>query len=477
MTAAQVRRALAGIVVLGAAARVVMWQRSPLGAIHPDEIFQVVEPAWWRLHGAGHVAWEWREGIRSWVLPGYNGALMALLGKLGVTRGATIGSLLQLHWALMNLVVVGAAFFAGTHIARRLARLPASTPAQDEPPPGWQGGLLAAAATALFPLLITYAPHTLSELPSLLALTCGLTVTSDLVDRPGRQLGRAFAAGLLISLGICLRIANGPLCLVAPLWLLLRRRFADFALLIAGALVPVLLFGLVDLVTWGKFLGSFVGYVKFNFIEGRAAQFGTAPWSWYAERLGSRAPFGLALVLIPLLLGLRASWPFALSGLGLVALLSTQAHKEERFVIAFWPFALIGAAGVVGGWLARPRPRRRSAITWAVAAVGLLVLLVDNARHPVQADHTVARARLDAQALAGDDPHATGILVDSIFWSGGSLWWGHDLPQMQFDPALLGNRMITHVVADSAAPNAQRAREAGFVEIFARDGVVLLRRP
>ena len=90
---------------------------------------------------------------------------------------------------------------------------------------------------------------------------------------------------------------------------------------------------------------------------------------------------------------------------------------------------------------------------------------------------TVARARMDAQALAGDDPQATGILVDSIFWSGGSLWFGRDLPQLQFDPALLGNRLFSHMVADGGSPDAERAREAGFVPVFSRDGVVLLRRP
>ncbi|HEX8537633.1 MAG TPA: mannosyltransferase, partial [Cystobacter sp.] len=31
-----------------------------LGRIHPDEVYQLLEPAWFRAHGYGVLAWEWR---------------------------------------------------------------------------------------------------------------------------------------------------------------------------------------------------------------------------------------------------------------------------------------------------------------------------------------------------------------------------------------------------------------------------------
>jgi hypothetical protein len=80
------------------------------------------------------------------------------------------------------------------------------------------------------------------------------------------------------------------MALVAPVWMLGRRRPRAFAALVIGALVPVLGFGLVDLATWGTPWGSFIAYVRFNFIEGRAAEFGTEPWRFYIERLFHRAP-------------------------------------------------------------------------------------------------------------------------------------------------------------------------------------------
>src|SRR5579872_5069734 len=37
---------------------------------HPDQIFQVLEQAHRLAYGYGVVPWEFREGVRSWILPG-----------------------------------------------------------------------------------------------------------------------------------------------------------------------------------------------------------------------------------------------------------------------------------------------------------------------------------------------------------------------------------------------------------------------
>ena len=40
------------------------------GRTHPDEVFQYLEPAHRAVYGYGEQAWEWREGIRNWFVPG-----------------------------------------------------------------------------------------------------------------------------------------------------------------------------------------------------------------------------------------------------------------------------------------------------------------------------------------------------------------------------------------------------------------------
>jgi phosphatidylinositol glycan class B len=465
MSRARVRAAFAAIVLLGLAARLVAWRTEP--ALHADEYFQSLEPPWIHLHGAGLEAWEWKDGIRPWVLPGYQGAWMALLDSLGVSRGATLASLVQLHWLLVNLLLLWAAFRGGALLTRRLGQRPEES--------GWQGGLLAALLCALFAPLVSYAGHTLTEMPAMLCFVFALVLTAELVERPERDRQRALAIGALLSLGVCVRVASLPLAAVPPLWLALRRPRA-LGWMLAGAVPPVLLFGVVDLLTWGDFLGSYVRYIRFNFIDGRAADFGVRPWSWYFQRLHERLPSGLWLLLVPLLLGARASWPFALSSLGLLLLLSTQGHKEERFVISVWPFALIGAAGTVGAWLARAPhgwPRR---LGWAATALAVAWVVGESYREKDGGDFRMPRAWLDAQAFAGDDPAATGLIMEQSFLSGGALWFGRPGPVVTYDPALLDNPLFSHVLVPLRSEHDRFARSKGFVPMFWDDGVVLLRR-
>jgi phosphatidylinositol glycan class B len=474
MTAARLRLSMGGLLLLSAALRLLAMIWDP--PLHPDEYYQYLEPAWWHLTGVGLTPWEFHEGVRSWFLPFYNGAWMALLLKLGVPAGAPIGWLLKAHWAVINVSVVVLAFRGGASISRRLQRL---TPtALDEPPGGWEGGLLAAAACALFPLLISYAGHTLSELPSMLCTIAALVLTSELLESgaaDGPEAARKAAwVGALLSLSACLRIVNAPLTLVAPAWLLVRGRVRLLGVLTAAGFVPVLVFGLIDLVSWGSFARSFVGYIEYNFIEGKAADFGTEPPGWYLGTLVDRAGFALPLLILPALLGLRATWPHLLSATALLAYLSTQPHKEERFIIAFWPLLLIAAAGTLGARLAQLRARlhadedvrigptrMRRALPWCAVA-WLALVLAGSTQQLRSSERWVAqRDRLDALAWLGAQPNVTGLVGDEPF-TGGSLWFSAEVPYFVLVPGLVSSPIISHALVLNGSKDERIALKAGF---------------
>ncbi|HEY0714511.1 MAG TPA: hypothetical protein VGF45_17635 [Polyangia bacterium] len=482
MTKTTVRWSLGTVFVLAVIARVWAWRTHE--AVHYDEYFQVLEPPHWRLTGAGMLTWEWTDGVRSWVLPGYHGAWMALLRACGVEDGATIGRLLQLHWAIINATLVFVAYHGAASVARRLWPGPAvrllaragdavaSGAGDASAEDGWAAGLLAAVVSALFPQLVLYAHHTLSENPATLCIVGALVLAAriDELAAPSRARVRAVLSGGLFSLGVCLKVAWAPLALMGPAVLVLRKRSSLLGWMILGALPPVLLFGLVDLLTWGTFLGSFVKYLIFNFVEGKAAQFGVEPWHWYAKTLHERLPFAFPLLLVPVLLGWRATWPYVVAAFGLVLQLSTQPHKEERFVIVVWPLLLIAAAGVVGGWIAR---RGRRAVVAAVAGTG--ALLADAGFHAATRG-VFERAWLDAQAAAARDPDAIALMMESNVENGGLLWFSGRGPMFGFDEALLKNPMITHVAVRRASDREQMVRDAGFVRMGEWGNVVLLKR-
>jgi hypothetical protein len=422
-------------------------------------------------------------------LPFYNGAWIALLLKLGVPAGATLGWLIKAHWALINLGLVLFAFRGGANLSRRLQRVPAAGAAEATDWAGWEGGLLAAALCAAFPVLVLFAGHTLSELPSMLCFVGGLVLTAELLEAQGpatpAPLRKAALAGCLVSLGACLRIASGPLALVAPAWLLARGRFRLLAALLAGALLPALVFGLTDWLTWGSFASSFVGYIKFNFIEGKAAKYGTHPRGWYLHVLDARARLALPLLFVPALLGLRATWPYLLSALGLVAYLSTQPHKEERFVLAFWPYLLIAAGGAAGAFLARLRARTdaaaapsrtRNRALAAAATLWCIAVVLGGARRLQGSDEWAEQHdRVRALAWAGQQPDITGLIAD-IPYTGGAFWFGAQVPQFMFAPGLVHNPIVSHALVVAGSEDERVAQAADFAEIHSEGSYRVLRR-
>ncbi len=476
---------LFALCLLGAAVRV--YAVFAHGPLHPDEFFQYLEPAYVHLTGVGIDAWEFRDGLRSWVLPFYNGAWIAAFMAVGVKRGETLVHLVQVQTALLNASVVWFAFRGGANVARKL-----SAGAADGGEDGFWGGLFAAFMCAFFPYFVVHAGHTLSELPSLLALFAGLVEIAELreEERPETRatIKKAALAGLLLSLSACLRIANGPLVLIAPLWLLLTGRFRALLALVLAALLPVLLFGLVDKLTWGEFAHSYVAYIRFNFIEGKAANFGTAPWWQYGESLWRRSLVAGPLLLLVALFGLRHNFVFMVPLLSGVLYLSMQAHKEDRFVLFVWPLLFTGAGGVLGALFARARAagtlfdsrasvRAALNVVGAVLAFGLVLATPLEGALYMKDITWLGEGRFLAETVVGDDPRMTGLLIDGPIFGGGALWIGRRAPHLDVDPGLLPNPLITHVIVESDSRTRAHATAQGFKFVREINGMVIMRRP
>jgi len=447
---------------------------------HPDEYFQYLEPAWLRLQGVGVETWEWRDGVRSWFLPGYHGAWMALFLRLGLHNGRAIIKILQVHWALLSLVLVWAGWRGGALLSRWPDRKMTPPPPDQFPPAGWQGGLIGAFLCATFPLLVRFSVHTFSELASILCLVCALVLAGELAERSGRiRRGKVVWLGLLLGLGFCLRIQHATVPLLAGLWLLWTRRFRVLLWTFALALVPVLFFGLLDRLTWGEFFGSYIRYVRFNVVQGGAASFGTMPSAWYWEQFLHRLPISLSILGLVCLLGLRANWPFVGSAVGLVLLLSTQGHKEERFVMLCWPLVLIALAGTMGGWLQLLRSCSNQ-IRWSVrrgVAVVVALVLADGALHCKGNDFADLDAdRFAAQAWIARQPDLTGLLYDQPFYVPGYMGFSHSFPQLEAHSPLLSNPLFSHLLLPRHSGLVGEAERAGFTQVFSVGNYVVLRR-
>jgi hypothetical protein len=173
-----------------------------------DEIWQYLEPAWHLVEGPWVQTWDYRSGIRSWLIP----ELLALPMGAGhaLSPETTFHlTLVRLTLAALSLVLVG----ASTVLGLQLSRL---------------HGAMAGFVTAIWFELIFFAPRALSE-PIALAPLMGAvpfqwaveSVRINIVENRAAAYGLSPVTGYLTLFGFYWNLALVPLLLLA--WLGAKR--------------------------------------------------------------------------------------------------------------------------------------------------------------------------------------------------------------------------------------------------------------
>lgn len=302
------------------------------GLLWPDEYYQSLEPAHRAVFGYGWQAWEFLEGARHWTLPGLIAAVMKL-------SGAQYLAAVELMFCLAG-VATGFAVYA-------LARAQAADPLH---------AAVGAVAFWCMGFAVYCAPRAMGETLSALPVTLAFAL---LLSSPQRW--KLLLAGALLSLAVGLRLQNGIFCLGA-LWLVWRQR-SGLGWLLASLVAGALVYGGIDWLTWGRPFHSALVYLRFNVLEGKSSDFGTAPVFFYAARLVTAE----GLTVVPLVALAVRSWAVRREvlwvSLAFLLVHSFIPHKELRFIFPLLP--LLAAQAAVG--LTRA-PR------WAMGAVVALSL-------------------------------------------------------------------------------------------------------
>jgi hypothetical protein len=316
-----------------------------------DEIFQTLEQGHRLVFGYGVVPWEFRDGVRSWVLPALLGVVMRGTSFLGSgSSGYLIG--IRLFLSACSVVPVG---IAVAWARREKLAYP------------W----IAGAATAVWFELVYLSAKALTEVFAAYAVAAALYAC--IVAREDEKSRAAIWAGVLWGLAVALRVHLAPAALVAVVWTC-RKDARLWKQLVPPAAAVVLAFGLVDWVTWKYPFQSYWSNFYVNMVEGKAATFGVAPpWEYLQSMAVVWGVGGLVLVALAGL-GFKR-WPL----LGLVALTllvehSAIAHKEYRFLAPFFVLVVI-AAGLT---LARLVESKRA--LGLAACVAFIGASVDGAR-------------------------------------------------------------------------------------------------
>ena len=313
---------LAGLLTLGLLLRFVLALAFPR-IHHADELFQYYEQAHRLAFGQGMVPWEYREGIRSWLLPGMLAGLMKAVSWVSDDPASYL-AVSKALWSMLSLSIPVVAFLW----ARRVGGLTA--------------GLTAAFIATIWFELVYYAPTALTEsiATSLLLVACWLAWTAEAGDRR-----RLIWAGALFGLVFVFRFHLLPAILTAALvagrgdW---RGRLRP--MLLAG-LVPVLVCnGLLDWATLGWPFQSVLKNFWINIVEEKSHSFGVMPLGFYFEEYVRVWSWWLAPMAALIVLGARGQPMLVAVPVAIVLSHSLVAHKEYRFVLPALPFLLILAA-------------------------------------------------------------------------------------------------------------------------------------
>lgn len=381
-----------------------------LGRIHPDEVYQTLEPAWFRAHGYGVLAWEWRDGLRNWAVPLLASWLLRLADLLGITHPQAYRAVL----ALPQVALHGWMLMATYRFAQRRG--------------GQRTALLATLLVGLYGPVLVFAGRTMSESLSAAFLVVGL----EALDRKERLDSAGWLGGLALGLAVVTRYGSAVFVAAALVGLVLASRWRTLAFTCAGGALVALALGALDALTWGTPFHSFLAYVRFNVLSGGAArQFGANPPGFY----------------IPVLLGALPLWAWGSLGLALrqrrrlpslpvfcaavygVAV-SATAHKEERFLYPALVLLGVAAAPSLAAWLLEerwPTWLRRGGVALALAAT-----LLPAAFYP-PADLRGDQFR--AIVAATRDEGATGLLIvnEGLWGSGGYFYIGKNIPWLNCD--------------------------------------------
>lgn len=319
---------LALVLLSGAAVRT--WLALTDHGVHwPDEVYQSLEPAHRLVYGRSIVAWEFVAGARPFFFPGLLALVLKALALLRLDEPTAYLPIVRVLLALASMATVVGVF--------RLSRALKGS---------FAASVAAATALSWMSLAIYFSPRALTEVVAALPVTWGLALL--LAVPLGQASTRRLVLGAsLLGLAVLLRIHCGLFAAGAVVTLLVQRRFRD-AGVVTGVLAGwALVYGLLDLFTWGGFLHSALFYLRFNVLEGRAAEWGTAPPAFYTKHLVKSLGAHWVVLAVLALLGLRrATAVVVLAGVFLLGHLALP-HKELRFILPMLPLLCVAAgAGI-----------------------------------------------------------------------------------------------------------------------------------
>jgi hypothetical protein len=416
---------------------------------HPDELFQYLEQAHRLVYGYGFIPWEYRFGIRNWLLPGTLAALLGALRAVGLDEPTLYAPMMRSVFAVVSVCVVYASYVIARNLFCELT------------------GRFAAVFAAIWYELIYGSTMPTPEVLGAYAIVVALAITTG--SASGRK---ASWAGLLLGVAVALRLQYAAPA--AALWVLVLMWWGwRRALWVAGSAAAVVVFaGMLDAWSWGTPFISYYNSVVFNVVYGISSRFGEEQPLYYLAKLfvGSWGLFAIAAAYG--IANWRQCWPILLLIASVLLPHSLIAHKEYRFVFVVVPLLLIFLADKFRSTTAPLLADRGNWVIEVAVAIVAAISVVGGAVTGVMGRYDRFAATLDLSRRS--DVVAVLDLNGPWFASGGFYYLHHNVPfyfREHFDgiPITDVRLLASHVLlpaAQSPLPGFRRAARYGDIAVL-----------
>lgn len=371
---------------------------------HPDEVFQYLEQGHRLAFGYGTIPWEYRFGLRSWLLPAIIAGILSVCQWLGLDDPHIYIPLIQGLTCVVSVVLVYCAYWVGRQLASETV------------------GRVAALLTALWHELIIVAHKPTPEILGAYLLILALAL---IVSQSSRS--AAFAVGISSAAAVAMRLQYAPVAAALVVVAVIFWRWDRVAVAVVGGLMVVLGAGALDAYTWGFPFASYYHNYLYNKVYGVSLIWGRQPlWTYPLLLAFNSGGVFLAAIGYGFIRPRPRPW-LLLFLLGSVLIPHTLiGHKEYRFIFVAIPLCLILTAILLVDLWQQMRSQRRNwakylAIYLAVCSIaGVLV----NTRLFSRSDS------LEAALYLNDEPKLESVLNMHAYWfdAGGYYYLHRDVP-------------------------------------------------
>ncbi len=393
----------------------------PISQLHNDEVGQYLEQAHRLVFGYGHIPWEYRVEMRSWLMP------LLLVGPMKMGGILSPDTIAYIYWPKL---LVAACSLSILWAAWRFGRAVSITHA-------WVAFFVA----AFWYEFSFFGAHAITEpmavaaiLPAAALLLTGQPQRRDLV-----------IGGFLLCIGVILRFHYGPAVAmigVFALWGHIRERIG---FLVIGGLVAVATSSLVDIAFGQIPFQWIVTNFEYNIVHDVASRYGVSPFNGYLSEYIRHWGWALFLILLCIIPAIKY-YP----GLFCAAILnllvhSLIGHKEYRFIYfttaIFIMLAAIGTVEIAKWIIQRFAPKVPSWAVFAVIPLWIGTSATLAATEPRSDNWTNLNASMALTSKAGRIAGTCGFAFEySDFWTSGAFAALHrNVPfylEKAFDPAI-----------------------------------------